>query len=115
VRKDQNLPQQRIIGRPFCEVCKAQMWLACIEPDKPDYRLLLPNGQYLRSETVESVTRDEGDGTRARGARGKRGRRPGRGNFEVSIQLGVLVGLLVRRTITPALSNAKPRRPIGIF
>ena len=37
MRKDQNLPQQRIIGRPFCEVCKAQMWLACIEPDKPDY------------------------------------------------------------------------------
>jgi hypothetical protein len=37
VRKDQNLPQQRILGRPFCEVCKAQMWLACIEPDKPDY------------------------------------------------------------------------------
>jgi hypothetical protein len=38
VRKDQNLPQQRIIGRPFCEVCEAQMWLACIEPDKqPDY------------------------------------------------------------------------------
>lgn len=36
MRKDQNLPQQRIIGRPFCEVCKAQMWLACIEPDKPD-------------------------------------------------------------------------------
>jgi hypothetical protein len=37
MRKDQNLPQQRIIGRPFCGVCKAQMWLACIEPDKPDY------------------------------------------------------------------------------
>jgi hypothetical protein len=37
VRKDQNLPQQRIIGRPFCEVCKAQLWLAGIEPDKPDY------------------------------------------------------------------------------
>ena len=37
MRKDQNLPQQRVIGRPFCEVCKAQMWLACIEPDKPDY------------------------------------------------------------------------------
>jgi hypothetical protein len=37
MRKDQNLPQQRIIGRPFCAVCKAQMWLACIEPDKPDY------------------------------------------------------------------------------
>jgi hypothetical protein len=37
VRKDQNFPQQRIIGRPFCEVCKAQMWLACIEPDNPDY------------------------------------------------------------------------------
>jgi hypothetical protein len=37
VRKDQNLPQQRIIGRPFCEVCKAQMWLACIEPDEPNY------------------------------------------------------------------------------
>jgi hypothetical protein len=37
VRKDHNLPQQQIIGRPFCEVCKAQMWLACIEPDEPDY------------------------------------------------------------------------------
>ena len=37
MRKDQNLPQQRIIGRPFCEVCKAQLWLAFIEPDKPDY------------------------------------------------------------------------------
>jgi hypothetical protein len=32
MRRDQILPQQRIIGRPFCEVCKSQMWLACIEP-----------------------------------------------------------------------------------
>ena len=31
------LPQQRIIGRPFCEVCKSQMWLACIEPDVPGH------------------------------------------------------------------------------
>ena len=37
MRKDQNLPQQRMIGRPFCEFCKAQLWLACIEPDKPGY------------------------------------------------------------------------------
>jgi hypothetical protein len=37
MRKDQILPQQRIIGRPFCEFCKSQMWLACIEPDEPDH------------------------------------------------------------------------------
>src|SRR5215471_3323130 len=37
MRKDHILPQQRIIGRPFCEFCKAQMWLACIEPDEPDH------------------------------------------------------------------------------
>jgi hypothetical protein len=37
VRKDQILPQQRIIGRPFCEMCKSQMWLSCIEPDEPDH------------------------------------------------------------------------------
>ena len=37
MRKDQILPQQRIIGRPFCDFCRAQMWLACIEPDKPDH------------------------------------------------------------------------------
>ena len=37
VRKDQILPQQRIIGRPFCVLCKSQMWLAYIEPDEPDH------------------------------------------------------------------------------
>ena len=37
MRKDQILPRQRIIGRPFCELCKAQMWLACIEPVDPDH------------------------------------------------------------------------------
>jgi hypothetical protein len=37
MRRDQILPQQRIIGRPFCEVCKSQMWLACIEPHDPDH------------------------------------------------------------------------------
>ena len=34
MRKHEILPQQRIIGRPFCELCKSQMWLACIEPDE---------------------------------------------------------------------------------
>jgi hypothetical protein len=37
MRKHEILPQQRIIGRPFCELCKSQMWLACIEPDEPGY------------------------------------------------------------------------------
>ncbi|HET9801090.1 MAG TPA: hypothetical protein VFP82_05335 [Chthoniobacterales bacterium] len=37
MRKDQSLPQQRIIGRPFCEICRSQMWLACIEPDAPNH------------------------------------------------------------------------------
>ena len=37
MRKHDILPQQRIIGRPFCEVCKSQMWLACIEPDVPGH------------------------------------------------------------------------------
>ncbi|MFZ0109253.1 MAG: hypothetical protein WB691_05095 [Pseudolabrys sp.] len=37
MRKDQILPQQRIIGRPFCDCCKSQMWLACIEPDEPNH------------------------------------------------------------------------------
>lgn len=37
MRRDQILPQQRIIGRPFCEVCKSQMWLACIEPHDADH------------------------------------------------------------------------------
>jgi len=37
MRKHEILPQQRIIGRPFCEMCKSQMWLACIEPDQPGY------------------------------------------------------------------------------
>ena len=37
MRKDQTLPQQRIIGRPFCENCKSQMWLACIEPDETNH------------------------------------------------------------------------------
>jgi|SoiMetStandDraft_2_1073263.scaffolds.fasta_scaffold18692_2 hypothetical protein len=37
MRKYEILPQQRIIGRPFCEVCKSQMWLAYIEPDEPGH------------------------------------------------------------------------------
>jgi hypothetical protein len=37
MRRDDILPQQRINGRPFCQLCKSQMWLACIEPDEPDY------------------------------------------------------------------------------
>ena len=37
MRKHEILPQQRIIGRPFCELCKSQMWLACIEPDEPGH------------------------------------------------------------------------------
>lgn len=37
MRRDQILPQQRIIGRPFCDVCKSQMWLASIEPAVPDH------------------------------------------------------------------------------
>jgi hypothetical protein len=37
MRKDQTLPQQRIIGRPFCDVCNAQMWLAYIEPDAAEH------------------------------------------------------------------------------
>jgi hypothetical protein len=35
--EEMTLPQQRIIGRPFCELCKSQMWLSCIEPDEPGY------------------------------------------------------------------------------
>ena len=35
--EERHSPQQRIIGRPFCELCKSQMWLACIEPDEPGY------------------------------------------------------------------------------
>src|SRR5262249_51355166 len=37
MRKYEILPQQRLIGRPFCELCKSQMWFACIEPDEPGY------------------------------------------------------------------------------
>ena len=37
MRNHEILPQQRIIGRPFCELCKSQMWLACIEPDEPGH------------------------------------------------------------------------------
>src|SRR5262249_52882368 len=37
MRKHEVLPQQRIIGRPFCELCKSQMWLASIEPDEPGH------------------------------------------------------------------------------
>ena len=37
MRKDQSLPQQRIIGRPFCPACRSQMWLAWIEPDEADH------------------------------------------------------------------------------
>jgi hypothetical protein len=37
MRKHEILPQRRIIGRPFCELCKSQMWLACIEPDEPGH------------------------------------------------------------------------------
>jgi hypothetical protein len=37
MRRARILPQQRIIGQPFCEFCRAQMWLACIEPEKPDH------------------------------------------------------------------------------
>ena len=37
MRKQEILPQQRIIGRPFCELCKSQMWLACVEPDEPGH------------------------------------------------------------------------------
>src|SRR5262245_31403852 len=35
--RDQSIPQQPIIGSPFCELCKSQMWLACIEPHDPDH------------------------------------------------------------------------------
>jgi hypothetical protein len=37
VRKDQILPQQKVLGRPFCPACHSQMWLAWIEPDEPDH------------------------------------------------------------------------------
>src|SRR5262249_26723274 len=37
MRNHEILPQQRILGRPFCELCKSQMWLACIEPDEPGH------------------------------------------------------------------------------
>lgn len=37
MRKDQILPQQKLLGRPFCPNCRSQMWLAWIEPDKPDH------------------------------------------------------------------------------
>ena len=37
MRKDEILPQQRVVGSPFCELCKSQMWLACIEPDEPGH------------------------------------------------------------------------------
>jgi hypothetical protein len=37
MRRARILPQQRIIGQPFCEFCRAQMWLACIKPEKPDH------------------------------------------------------------------------------
>jgi hypothetical protein len=47
MQKDQILPQQRIIGRPFCELCNSQMWLACIEPDEPDPNELL-NARYAQ-------------------------------------------------------------------
>jgi hypothetical protein len=37
MRNHEILAQQRVIGRPFCELCKSQMWLACIEPDEPGH------------------------------------------------------------------------------
>jgi hypothetical protein len=46
MRRAQILPQQRIIGQSFCEFCRAEMWLACIEPEKPDHAISAPlNGQ----------------------------------------------------------------------
>src|SRR5262249_56553848 len=35
MRKDQILPQQHIIVRPFCDLCKAHVWLASIKPHTP--------------------------------------------------------------------------------
>jgi Crp-like helix-turn-helix protein len=37
VRPYQVFPHQQIIGNPSCELCRAQMWLTSIEPDRPDH------------------------------------------------------------------------------
>ena len=31
------IPQAPVLDRPLCPTCEAHMWLACIEPDKPDH------------------------------------------------------------------------------
>jgi hypothetical protein len=55
MRKTQIIPQPKMIIRPWCESCDAQMWLVSIEPDKPDYDRRTFECPRCQHEMVEIV------------------------------------------------------------
>lgn len=62
VRPYQVFPKRRMIPHPSCEVCDADMWLTCIEPDKPghDKRTFeCPRCQHVKFEIVNYGEQNE--------------------------------------------------------
>ena len=55
MRPYQVFPKRRMIPHPYCDLCDADMWLTCIEPDKPhhDRRTFeCPRCQHVKVEIV---------------------------------------------------------------
>ena len=62
VRPYQIFPKRRMIPHPCCALCDADMWLTCIEPDKPghDRRTFeCPRCQYVTVEVVNYGEQNE--------------------------------------------------------
>ena len=51
----QIIPHPRIISRPCCEFCNAEMWLVSIEPDEPDHDRRTFECPRCQQELVEVV------------------------------------------------------------
>jgi hypothetical protein len=55
MQKAQIIPHPKMIIRPYCENCDAQMWLVFIEPDKPGHDRRTFECPRCQLETVEIV------------------------------------------------------------
>jgi hypothetical protein len=56
VRKSQIIPHPRIMSRPCCEICDAEMWLVSIEPDdKPDHDRRTFECPRCQHQTIEVI------------------------------------------------------------
>jgi len=55
MRMSEFSPTDRLIAQPKCEQCGVPMWLARIEPDKPDHDRRTFECSICKSETIEVV------------------------------------------------------------